>query len=173
MTGRQVLDSAKSPVAIRRVQQVLRADPNIEYRKLKCAPVLTPAHKEKRLEFSLKYIVERARFWRHIVYSDEKRFCLDGPYGWAYHWHDKRLPVKLLSIRPRQGESVMVWAGVSARSDTEIVFVPNTMDSVKYTEVLGDALMPLIEDKYSRDGDFVYINKTTQLVTLRCILVSG
>ena len=159
VTARQARDATDSPLGVRRVQQLLKADPNMEYRKLKTAPKLTPAHKSERLVFAQKYIGEDARFWRHIIYSDEKRFCLDGPDGWAYHWHDKRMPAEVFSTRPRHGGGIMVWAGVSARGTTKLMFVTSTMDSVAYTHVLGDSLMPHIEEKFGSDNDFVYFQQ--------------
>ena len=102
----------------------------MEYKKLKATSKLGTDHKKRGLEFAQNHIGEDARFWRHVIFGDEKRFCLDGPDGWAYHWSDKRMPSSMFTTRPRHGGVIMVWAGVSARESTKLVFVPSTMNSV-------------------------------------------
>ena len=43
-------------------------------------------HKLKREDFALDKILW-TRQWRKAIFSDEKKFNLDGPYGFKYRWH--------------------------------------------------------------------------------------
>jgi hypothetical protein len=46
--------------------------------------------------------------WRLVVWSDEKKFNLDGPYGFHYFWHVLRKEQKILSKRALGGGGVTV-----------------------------------------------------------------
>lgn len=114
-------------MSVCRVQQILSSDEFLEYSKLMKAPKLTPFHKAKRVEWARERIGLPASYCHNVIFSDEKRFSLDGPDGASYYWADKRLPKRIFSTRQQGCGSVMVWAGVSARGATDIIFVEETM----------------------------------------------
>ena len=47
------------------------------------APVLTKAHKEKRIQWAKKYLKQG---FSKVIWTDECRATLDGPDGWAKGW---------------------------------------------------------------------------------------
>jgi hypothetical protein len=47
--------------------------------------------------------------WNSVVFSDEKKFRLDGPDGNMYYYHDKRKPELLKDKWHSGGGGVMVW----------------------------------------------------------------
>ena len=87
-------------------------------------------------------------FWCGIVFSDKKRFYLDGPDGTSYYWSDPRLEERYFSKITRGGDGVIIWAGICARGATPIVFVEGNMDGIAYSNMLSGVLMSFIEDKY-------------------------
>jgi hypothetical protein len=79
-------------------------------------------------------------------FSDEKKFNLDDPDGWAYYWHDIRKNEVNFSTRQNDGGSVMVWACFGALGQSALVFIDGKMNSTSYCEMLRDHLLPVIND---------------------------
>ena len=123
------------------IRTVLNENQHTKLCKMKRKPVLTSVHKERRL----KWAEERASYieeWKRIIWSDEKRFNLDGPDGFAYYWHDLRKDELILSKRHSGGGSVMIWACFSYHGKSTLAFVKQRMNQYSYQNVLENYLLP-------------------------------
>jgi hypothetical protein len=80
--------------------------------------------------------------WQKIVFSDEKKFNLDGPDGWASYYHDVRKPELLHNKRHTGGGGVMIWAAIGWRGKSDLAFIQGNMNSEAYQAVLRDHLLP-------------------------------
>ena len=85
-----------------------------------------------------------SRNWSEVLFSDEKKWRIDGPDGWSSYWLDLRKEPKHGKTTIRQGPGVMIWAAFSQRIKTSLAFVQETLDSVAYQNVLNDHLMPFL-----------------------------
>ncbi|POM64132.1 transposable element Tc3 Transposase [Phytophthora palmivora] len=86
------------------------------------------------------------------VFSDEKKFNLDGPDGYQHYWHDVRNEHEIFSKRVSGGGSVMVWAGMNFYGKTEIAFREGRQNSKCYTKTLDNYLMPFRDNLRENHG---------------------
>jgi hypothetical protein len=62
----------------------LSASPNLKYQKRKSCPGLAKGYIETRLQWVTEKITWGKKWWE-ILFSDEKKFNLDGPDGNQYY----------------------------------------------------------------------------------------
>lgn len=139
LNARQIKQKLALPVGVRRVQQVLKANHNLRYTKMMKKPQLQQHHKEARLRFSRDHMAW-TREWQSVIFSDEKKFNLDGPDGFSYYWRDLRDEKAVKMSRHSGGGSVMVWGAFGFLGKIPLMFVQPKMNGQKYREMLEYAL---------------------------------
>lgn len=81
-----------------------------------------------------------------MIFSDEKKFNLDGPDGYAYYWRDLRKEPQYFSRRNFGGGSLMIWGAFSSLGTLELAFPSCRMDSQEYQTVLENHLRPYYQE---------------------------
>lgn len=72
------------------------------------------------------------------MFSDQKRFNLDGAYGLKYYWHDlHKEKENYFNLHSGEG-SVMVWGFMGNAGITSLAIIKKTMNAKMY--------FPLFED---------------------------
>ena len=71
------------------VHNYLKRNSLIKNRKLLSKPPLTPQHKIASLNWVRSHM-NWSEQWSTIIFSEEKKFNLDGPDGFYSYWHDLR-----------------------------------------------------------------------------------
>ncbi|UMM13991.1 hypothetical protein L5515_001994 [Caenorhabditis briggsae] len=74
--------------------------------------------------------------WDKIIFSDEKKFNLDGPDGFNSYWHDLKKDPLHFSKRNFGGGRLMVWGAFSSA-----VIVVRTVDVVVGSTVVDFAVV--------------------------------
>ena len=143
VTASGLKDRLKLKVSARTINRYLASCPHLKRLKLQSKPPLTAEHKSARLEFAEMHHFWNAE-WSDVLFSDEKKFNLDGPDGFQYYWHDLRKEKLYFSRRVQGGGSVMVWACFCEHFKSDIVFITTRMKSVDYVNMLSEHLLPLI-----------------------------
>ena len=79
-----------APCSARTIRRHLNNE-KIKHKKRIHRPRLTMKHKGKRLDYSRQYQTISVKEWWKVVFSDEKKFNLDGPDGFQKYWHTKKI----------------------------------------------------------------------------------
>lgn len=131
----------------------------VRCRKIMSKPLLTDKHKEARLEFARLHMTWDNE-WKRVIFSDEKKFNLDGPDGWRYYWHDLRDEPTILARRHSGGGSIMVWAAFSWGGKSDICFTSHRQNSARYIDVLESHLLPVSQRIAGKNCIFQQDNAT-------------
>ena len=167
ITANKIKDDLSLVCSVRTIQREIKSSPNLQHKKLRRKPALTLRHKKQRLDFAKNSIQNRLD-WNNIVWSDEKKFNLDGPDGFQYYWHDLRKEQTVLSRRNFGGGNVMVWGAFGSKGKTNIAFVDSTLNSSDYIKVLQEYLLPCYKKicgknrVFQQDGAAIHTSKVTQ-----------
>lgn len=160
----QIKDKLNVPVTPRQIARILNESSNIKWTKLQSKPRLTSSHKENRLKFARKYM-EWNREWRNVIFSDEKKFNLDGPDCYSCYWHDLSQKSIVRSKRNFGGGSLMVWGAFSYNAKLPICFISTKMNSGMYLDLLEDVLIGYMENDatddiiFQQDNASIHVSK--------------
>ena len=117
------------------------------------APALTSNHQKRRVDFALNHVTW-VKEWDSVIFSDEKKFNLDGPDGFHYYWHDVNSEQISFSKRAQNGGSTMIWAAFCKKAKSTLCFITTRMKSVNYCKVLGKHLLPFASHTFSAEYTF-------------------
>lgn len=149
------------------ILRVISDDGKLKRRKVKRKPILSKLHKTNRLIFSGKYS-DLDEEWGNVIFSDEKRFNLDGPDGYNYYWAGLNSEEIVYPKRANGGPSLMVWGCFNLKDKSELAFIKGNIDSEKYQGVLESHLIPFIKRQnnpnviFQQDNARPHVSKSTK-----------
>jgi transposase len=164
LSSKGLISAQNLPIGKSRVCKILNESGRLKYTKRKRTPALTREHKERRLEFAYFHF-NREDTWTRTIFTDEKKFNLDGPDGCQYYWHDLRKEKESFFSRQQGGASVMVWAGFSMLGKTHIAVLEGSQDAVAYCTTLRNYLLPFARRTHPRG--FVFQQDNARIHTAR------
>jgi len=114
----------------------------LQYKQSIRGPYLLARHKTARIAWARTHLEWGAVNWEKVIFTDEKKFNLDGPDGLSYYWQDLCSTPEVLSKRQQGGASVMAWGAVSFHGICDLMDTRTTMDAKAYCEILEECLLP-------------------------------
>uniref|UniRef100_A0A0K8U0P5 Transposable element Tc3 transposase n=1 Tax=Bactrocera latifrons TaxID=174628 RepID=A0A0K8U0P5_BACLA len=147
-------------VTRRRVHQVLMQNKLIRYESREPVPKLLPRHISARLAFA-----DKMKFWtdefQNVIFSDEKKFNLDGPDGCHKYWRDVRQRRQTRHKRNHGGGSLMIWAAFGYAGKSPLCFIPTKTNAEIYVKLLDEVLIEFGEKLYGDSWIFQQDNAPT------------
>ncbi|KAG8009288.1 Transposable element Tc3 transposase [Nibea albiflora] len=115
-------------------------------RKSSFQPPLSIAHKEKQLQWAQQYMKTD---FKTLLFTDECRATLDGPYGLSGGWLVDGHPMQTRLQRQQGSGGVMFWAGIMGREIVGPFRIPDgvKMTSIMYVEFLKEHFLPWFKKK--------------------------
>ena len=101
--------------------------------------------------------------WTKTIFSDEKKFNLDGPDGYRYYWHNLRKEKQYFSKRHFGGGSLMVCRAFGWNGNTDLSFVEGGFKSEDYIHELESHLLPSAKKIGGKDYIFQQDNASIHL----------
>ena len=115
ISSRNLETSLDLYVTPKRVRQILNFTKGFVYKKRITTPPQTKMHKKRREEGMQEEVQWNARNWSKVIFSNEKKFNLDGPDRCQFYWHDLRKVEQTFSKRPFGGGSLIIWRAFSIK----------------------------------------------------------
>ena len=95
-----------------------------------------------RLAWARDYVTWTQNDWAPVLFTDESRFCVDFTDRRARVWrmpNERFAPVCVAEHDRFGGGSVMVWAGISAQGNTDLLVIDNgTLTALRYVNEILD-----------------------------------
>jgi len=107
---------------------------------------LNEIHKVKRVN-SIKSWICSNHNWEIIIFSDEKKFSLDGPHDWRSYIHKSSKDYYMK--RQGGGGGIMVWIMAMPNGLLSFNLITDNLNSDKYVEHLSKNVVPIIKLNYA------------------------
>lgn len=114
-------------------------------------PLLTVAHRKKRVDFAKAHRCYTVDQWKKVVFSDEKTFRLR-PGGAIHRWLPKSansFEAAYVTQVVQRPEGLMVWAAINGRGEICLKRCPRVMTAHDYQNIL-EASLGFIKTRYRK-----------------------
>ena len=143
LNSRKLIEKCDLKVSLSTVQRHLKRM-DLIYQSPKKTIYLTKKHKADRIKFATNALTNDID-WKNVVFSDEKRFRLDGPDNWKSYIGKNSKSSR--SKRQAGGGGLMYWGMIISDGSVFLKKVTGKMNSKQYIDILTHFAVPTIKDK--------------------------
>lgn len=124
------------------VRRAILSAPHLQRKKLQKKPPINAIRKQNRLNFAKDHMNWGSTTnndpgdWKFVVFTDEKKFNIDGPDGYNYYFHDLRKEERFLTRHHSREGGVMVWGAITYYGTLELEVVSGKMTGNSYKMML-------------------------------------
>lgn len=88
------------------------------------------------------------------MFSDKKKFNVDGQNDFTYYWDDLQHAPRYFSTGQQIGQSVVIWGAIPCHDLSDLAVVKGNMNSQSYCSVLENHLLPFAAIIFGTNGTF-------------------
>ncbi|KUF99275.1 4-aminobutyrate aminotransferase [Phytophthora nicotianae] len=146
----------KLSVSVRTIQRTLSRVDWLVYSKMENTLPLKSEDMLARKAWASAMLARKdaGAVWVTIIFSDEKKWNLDGPDSFQRYWRDLRQPPRQTKRRQAEGGSVMVWVAFSSLSKSPLAVLVGKQNSDDYVYTVSEYLFPFAHLNYGTG--FIY-----------------
>lgn len=165
LNSSKIIDRCDLNVSCSTVQRYMRSKAYV----YKCPDIcinLSKKHKIERMMLATKFLTSDID-WSQVVFSDEKRFSIDGPDNWMSYVHRKDKDCRYK--HQMRGGSKMYWGMIFSDGSLYLNKIDGNMKSKDYVNMLSTFAVPIIKSKLNEnfilqhDNCSVHKSKETDL----------
>lgn len=143
--------------SLKTIKRYLRGQ-KLTHQDAKTMIVLTKKHKLARVERA-NFWIEALWPWHKVVWSDEKKFNLDGPDSWSSWMREDKLIIR--NRRQQGGGSMQIWGMILPDGRLFIKELHHHSKATDYIQLLETFVKPTIEKEFGIDYIFMHDNAPT------------
>lgn len=147
ITSPKIIKTCELNVSLRTVQRHLKFK-DLHYKNVTKKIILSKTHKAERLRIVKNFLTEDIS-WDKVVFTDEKRFSVNGPDNWK-SYTNQNLSFERNKMQSRGG-GLMYWGMIFQDGDFYVQKMNGKINSKYYINLLESYAVPIIQSKLGDD----------------------
>lgn len=155
----KLLNECNIQISCRTLQRHVKRE-GMVYKKAKMQICLSKKHKLERIKI-ISHWISCNQNWDKTIFSDEKRFSLDGPDDWRSY-----VPTTSNLIRQKRqckGGGIMIWLMVLPNGLLAHRTINGKFKATDYINLLNSMVVPIIKLNFGTDISFQHDNCTVHV----------
>jgi hypothetical protein len=147
-----------TPVSTQTIRNTLKAA-NLKAVTKKKKPLLSVAHRKRRLAFALKHQHWTVEDWKQVIWSDETKINRMGSDGQEYVWKKAGEPLGEREVKGTLkfgGGSMMVWGCMGWNGVGVLCEVEGRMNAEQYISILEECLLRSMQESVVDEEDIIF-----------------